>query len=228
VLDAGVPEVEPALPVPSKDASSVDPIVRDTGTAVAPMQDGAADGAVVERDAAIDWEGEGQPPRTEDAGSTSAPDAGTSVADPGAPPATQDAGAPSTACLPGTYTGAFTGAIRRLLTTIQRDVTGTVSLTLAAGTTAGTLTIAQGSFMGMEADGDVVKAKVTGVVSCTNRALVGARLAEGTFADPLAGGDFGGPLTGTFDDGAGTLQGAWVFDGAAPVLAGQGTWTAKR
>jgi len=158
-------------------------------------------------------------------------DAASPVAD--AAPPVQDAARPDAgACLPGRYSGAFAGEITALFGFVRIDITGTISIEIAAAGSADQLPIKNGKLDGKDQDGNPITGLVGGTLNCTSRKLESGRITEGTYnrSDPILGGPpttvrFSGTVTGNYSNSPPSAQGKWEVQNENGLSAGTGSWS---
>lgn len=209
---ASAPELDAALE--RRDAS----VVKDAGLdASAPRDAGDAHDASVDAGGLDAARGDA---------ATGVPDASTA----------NDAGADAgSRCIPGRYVGAFAGEISALLGLIRLDITGTISLEIAATANGDQLQIKNGKLMGTDQDGNPLTALVSGTLNCATLKLENGRITEGAYnrVDPIFGGppsttNFSGTATATYNptQNPPSAQGKWEVKNSDESRGGSGSWTA--
>lgn len=215
------------------------PPVRDGGA-----KDSGTNDAASGRDGAVDAGSRPSDDRPDAAGPTPTLDAGEARPDAAAPSrdaAVSDAGAqpadaasvrdaappPPPICAAGTYRGSFSGQIRS--GGESTGAKGSVTLVLTGGEPK--LNIQEGTFSGQDDGGHALRARITGALNCTTRALEGARLLDGVYdmrVGLLSSISFTGALTGNVGGNPAQVQGNWTLESNLGTRSGSGTFNANK
>lgn len=137
-------------------------------------------------------------------------------------------------CPPGVYAGAFAGEISALLGFVRIDISGTISVEIAApsdGSREDMLPIRNGKLEGTDQDGNPIRAVVTGTLNCERRRLEAGRIIEGAYRrpDPLVPfappttTRFSGTITATYSDDPPSVQGRWEVENESGRRGGTGS-----
>lgn len=236
VFDASPSATDSARPsVPARDAQP--PVVVDAGPSVPPTDaghtgeggEGTFDAGLPDaasRDAAMPPPMEAGPPPTPEAG---LPEAGLPEAGPA------EAGAPDAGvrCIPGTYSGSFSGEISALFGIIRIDISGTISIDITPpAASSDQLPIRNGKLDGKDSENNPIVATISGTLNCTTRRLENGRITNGMYTrrDPIYGGaprtvGFNGVATAVYNLDPPSAAGQWEVVNETGLRAGSGAFS---